>query len=95
MNKGDLIEAVAAQLGESKTVASRAVDAVLGGISEGVQQDEKVSIAGFGTFRRKERKARTGINPATKETIQIPASSTVGFSPSQALKDTLNGRNGS
>lgn len=88
MNKGDLIEAVAAQLGESKTVATKAVEAVLTGIIEGVSKDKKVSIAGFGTFKEKNRKARTGINPTTKQPIQIPASITIGFSPSQALKST-------
>jgi len=88
MNKGDLIEAVAAELGESKTVATKAVDAVFQAIIEGVSKDKKVSIAGFGTFKEKNRKARTGINPSTKAPIQIPASSTIGFSASQALKST-------
>jgi len=89
MNKGDLIEAVAAQLGESKAVATRAVDAVLNGVRDGVREDEKVSIAGFGTFKKKLRKERTGINPSTKEPMTIPASTTIGFTPSQTLRDTL------
>ncbi len=91
MNKGELIEAVASHLGESKATASRALDAVLGSLTEGVQKDGKVSIAGFGTFRKKDRKERTAINPATKEPMHIPASSTVGFTPSQALKETMQG----
>ncbi len=90
MNKGELIEAVASHLGESKATASRALDAVLQSLTEGVQKDGKVSIAGFGTFRKKDRKERTAINPATKEPMHIPASSTVGFTPSQALKDSVH-----
>lgn len=89
MNKGDLIEAVASHLGESKAVAARALDAVLASVTEGIQQDGKVSIAKFGTFRRKSRKERTAINPSTKEPMHIPASSTVGFTPSQSFKDAL------
>ena len=54
-----------------------------------MQRDEKVAIAGFGTFRRKHRKARRAINPATREPMEIPASTTVGFTPSQALRDAL------
>ncbi len=90
MNKGDLIESVAAELGESKANASRAVEAVLHSITSGVQTDEKVSIAGFGTFKKKHRKERNGINPATKQPITIAASTTVGFTPSQALKEAMN-----
>ena len=50
MNKGDLVEAVAAELNESKAQAARVVDAVLESISQGVQKDGKVSIIGFGSF---------------------------------------------
>jgi DNA-binding protein HU-beta len=89
MNKGELVETVASSLGESKAVATRAVEAVLAGLVEGVRKDEKVAIAGFGTFKRKMRKERRAINPATKEPMLIPASYTVGFTPSQALKDSL------
>lgn len=89
MNKGDLIESVASRLGESKAGATRIVDAVISGIIEGVQQDDKVAIAGFGTFKKKHRKQRTGINPATKEQMVIAASTTVGFTPSPAIKEAL------
>lgn len=89
MNKGELIEAVSSHLGESKATASRALDAVLSSLTEGVQRDGKVSIAGFGTFRKKNRKERTAINPATKEPMHIPASATVGFTPSQSLKHSM------
>ncbi len=89
MNKGELIEAVASQLGETRAMAARAVDAVLESIAEGVKQDQKVTITGFGSFEKKHRNARTGINPATKEKIQIAPSTTVGFKPAQALKSSM------
>lgn len=94
MNKGDLIEAVASQLGESKTVATKVVEAVLQGIVDGVEKDDRVMIAGFGTFKKKHRKARTGMNPTTREPIEIPSATTVGFTPSQALKETLSAGSG-
>ncbi|MFG0292129.1 MAG: HU family DNA-binding protein [Phycisphaerales bacterium JB065] len=90
MNKGDLIEAVASQLGESKATATKVVDIVLETIADGVQKDDKVAITGFGTFKKKHRKARKGINPATREPIDIPASTSVGFTPSQNFKDALS-----
>lgn len=86
MNKGQLVEAVAAELGDSKASASRAVDAVIGCIADGLKVDEAVTIAGFGTFTRKHRPARTGRNPATGEPMEIKASMTVSFRPSPALK---------
>ncbi len=91
MNKAELIETVASELNEPKAQASRAVDAVLRALAEGVKEDEKVNIANFGTFKIKHRKERQGINPATRQPITIPASSTVGFTPAKSLRDTLNG----
>ncbi len=89
MNKGDLIEAVATRLGESKAVSTKLVDAVLESIRDGVIKDEKVAITGFGTFKKRHRKERTGINPTTRQQIKIPSSVTVGFTASQALKETV------
>ena len=86
MNKGQLIEAVAAELGDSKAAASRAVDAVISSITNGIKSDDGVTIVGFGTFIRKQRKARIGRNPATGKPMELKASQTVGFKPSQALK---------
>jgi DNA-binding protein HU-beta len=86
MNKGQLIEAVAAELGESKTAASRAVDAVIASITNGIKKDDAVTIVGFGTFQKKHRKARVGRNPLTGEPMPIKASRTVGFKASPSLK---------
>jgi DNA-binding protein HU-beta len=90
MNKGQLIEAVAAEMEVSKAAASRAVDAVICSITNGVKQDDSVTIAGFGSFSKKKRAARSVRNPATGEPMAIRASTTVGFKPAQALKDTMS-----
>lgn len=89
MNKADLIEAVAAELNEPKAQASRAVDAILTAIVAGIRRDGTVSVAGFGNFVKKNRAARMGRNPVTKEPIQIKASTTVGFRPATQLKASL------
>jgi DNA-binding protein HU-beta len=89
MNKTDLIDTVAAHLESSKTDAGKAVDAVIEAITNGLKSDHKVTIAGFGTFQRRERAARTGVNPSTGEKMTIAASTTCGFKPSTALKQTL------
>ena len=89
MNKGQLIEAVAAELGESKAGATRAVEAVINSITTGIKHDDGVTIVGFGSFQKRNRKPRTGRNPATGEPMEIAASTTVGFKPSQSLKDEL------
>ncbi|MFT5424817.1 MAG: DNA-binding protein HU-beta, partial [Phycisphaerales bacterium] len=87
MNKSDLVEAVASQLESSRADAQRSLEAVLAAITSGVQKDEKVQITGFGTFAKKTRAARDGINPATKEKIRIKESTTCGFKPAAALKE--------
>ena len=87
MNKADLVEMVADALEESKAGAERCVNAVLDCIRKGTKKDKSCSIIGFGTFTVKKRKARTGRNPQTGESIKIKASTTVGFKPSKKFKD--------
>ena len=89
MNKGQLIETVAAELDTSKAAATRAVEAVIHGITNGIKDDESVTIVGFGTFQKKDRAARTVRNPSTGEPMEIRASKTVGFKASQALKEEM------
>jgi len=89
MNKGDLIDLVASELKTSKAEASRAVEAVIDCLASGIKQQEKVTITGFGTFVKRKRAARTGINPLTKQPIQIAPSTTCGFKPAPALKESL------
>lgn len=91
MNKGQLIEAVAAELETSKAQASRAVDAVVQSITNGIKRDESVTIVGFGSFAKKQRAARKVRNPATGLPMDIKATTTVGFKPAQALKEEMGG----
>ena len=90
MNKSDLVDSVASQLETSKADAGRAIEAVIASISQGLLEEQKVAISGFGTFTKKHRSARTGMNPATKQPIEIAESTTCSFKPSQQLKDTLH-----
>jgi DNA-binding protein HU-beta len=89
MNKGELIDIVSTELKTSKADAGRAVEAVLEAITKGIKKEDKVALAGFGTFVKRKRAARMGINPATKQPIKIAASKTCGFKPAAALKETL------
>ena len=87
MNKTDLVNSVAEMAEISKTDAGRAVDAVFDSIEGALKKGEKVTLVGFGTFEVRERKARTGRNPKTKEAIKIPASRTPAFKVGKSLKD--------
>jgi DNA-binding protein HU-beta len=89
MNKGELIDLVAVELKSSKADAGRVVETVLECITAGIKKEEKVALAGFGTFVKRKRAARMGINPATKQPIKIAASKTCGFKPAAALKESL------
>jgi DNA-binding protein HU-beta len=90
MNKGELIDAVSGTTGLAKADATRAVDAVLDSISGALKAKDTVAIVGFGTFAVKTRAARSGRNPQTGATIQIPASNVPGFKAGKALKDAVN-----
>ncbi|MDP7062562.1 MAG: HU family DNA-binding protein [Planctomycetota bacterium] len=90
MNKRELVEAVCTQLETTKTAAEETVNVVLKAVQEGVQSDGQVSIAGFGTWNLRQRAARTGRNPQTGAPMDIKASTSVGFKPAKAWKDSLN-----
>ena len=90
MNKNDLISQVADDAGLSKADATKAVDAVLDNIAGSLGNGGEVSIVGFGTFSVTHRKATTGRNPRTGETIQIKASNQPKFKAGKALKDAVN-----
>ena len=89
MNKQELISAAAAKTGFSKKDTEATVTAVLETIISALEDNEKVQLVGFGSFEVKERAARIGRNPKTKEAIEIPASKAPVFKPSKALKDIL------
>jgi len=90
VNKSELIDAIAASADLPKTVAGRALDAVVESITHALKDGDSVSLVGFGTFSVKERAARTGRNPRTKEPIQIAAAKVPGFKPGKTLKDAVN-----
>jgi DNA-binding protein HU-beta len=90
MNKGDLVEAVAGNTGDSKAGAAASVDAVLDAITSALKGGDKVQISGFGTFEVRHRAARTGRNPQTGATIQIAASKAPAFKAGKALKEAVN-----
>lgn len=88
MKKSELIEEIKKQLGEnqSKINAEKALNAVIESIKVGIKKDEIVQLVGFGTFKKVYRSARTGINPKTKEPIEIKPSQSVHFKASPNLK---------
>ena len=89
MNKTELIAAVAEKAGLTKKDAERALNATFEAITESLVKGDKVSVSGFGIFEVKNREARVGRNPRTKETIQIPATRLPAFKASKTLKDTV------
>ncbi len=90
MNKGELVDAVAAAAGLSRADAGKAVDATLEAVTKTLRNGGSVSLVGFGTFSVKARAARMGRNPRTGEAIQIAASNVPGFKAGKGLKDAVN-----
>jgi DNA-binding protein HU-beta len=89
VNKIDLIAAVADKTDLSKAKAAEVVDAVFEAIEGALKAKEEVRLVGFGSFGTSTRKAGTGRNPRTGETIEIAASTTVKFKPGKSLKDAV------
>ncbi|MEX2356350.1 MAG: HU family DNA-binding protein [Thermaerobacterales bacterium] len=90
MNKGDLINNVAERTGLTKKDTERAVNAMVESIEQALATGQKVSLVGFGTFEVRPRKARTGRNPRTGESIRIPASRVPAFKPGKALRTNVD-----
>ncbi|MBP7088292.1 MAG: HU family DNA-binding protein [Candidatus Omnitrophica bacterium] len=88
MNKAQLVEVIAAKT-TTKKEAQEIVETVWDSIKSSLKKKEDVAISGFGTFRVKQTKARTGRNPKTGETIQIPAKKKIAFRASKELKSIL------
>lgn len=89
MNSKELASAVAEKARITKTDAALAVDAVFEAIGQALVAGEEVRVPGFGIFSVKDRAARTGINPATHEKIEIPASKAVAFKAAKNLKEIV------
>ena len=90
MNKTDLIAVAAESAGLTKKDTERVLNAALDAITASLVRGEKVQLSGFGTFEAKEREARVGRNPQTKEAIEIPASKAPAFKPAKTLKDAVS-----
>ncbi|MBE6766424.1 MAG: HU family DNA-binding protein [Clostridia bacterium] len=89
MNKTELVAAIAEKAGISKKDADAAVAAFVDTVEGALKAGDKVALVGFGTFEVRERAARTGINPQTKETIKIAASKAPVFKAGKAFKDAV------
>ena len=90
MNKTELIAAMAEKSELTKKDAGAALEAFTAAVEDALKAGEKVQLVGFGTFEVKERAARTGINPQTKQPVEIAASKSPAFKAGKALKDALN-----
>lgn len=89
MNKAELINAIAAESGLSKTDAKKALDAFVSSVSGALKDGDKVSLVGFGTFSVSERGERSGINPSTKAPIKIPAKKVAKFKAGAELSEAI------
>ena len=90
MNKNELIAAMAEKSELTKKDAGAALEAFTAAVEDALKAGDKVQLVGFGTFEVKERAARTGINPQTKQPVEIAASKAPAFKAGKALKDALN-----
>ena len=90
MNKSDLVSQVASQSNLTKADATRAVDSMIDTITASLQKGNEVRLTGFGTFTTTERKATTGRNPRTGESISIAASTQPKFRAGKSLRDAVN-----
>ncbi len=90
MTKAELIEFIAENADLTKADSTRALEAVVEGITEGLKKKGKVTLVGFGSFTAKKRDAHMGRNPQTGESVKIPARVAPGFKAGNKLKEALN-----
>ena len=90
MNKAELITSMAEKSKLTKKDAELALKALIESVEESLEKGEKVQLVGFGTFETRERAAREGRNPRTKELIQIPATTVPVFKAGKEFKDKVN-----
>ncbi len=90
MTKQMLVNYIAEKTGLTKADATRALDAAMGGVVEGLKKEGKVALTGFCTFAAQNKPARKGRNPRTGETVNIPARVAVSIKAGSKLKDALN-----
>jgi DNA-binding protein HU-beta len=92
MNKGDLVDVVAKNTGESKRVVGDVLDELVIQVQKTVKRGEKVTLPGFGTFERRARAARTARNPQTGEPIKIKATKVPAFKAGASFKTYVSGK---
>ena len=90
MNKAELITSMAEKSQLTKKDAESALKAFIDSVQEALENGDKVQLIGFGTFETRQRAAREGRNPRTKETITIPASTVPVFKAGKEFKDRVN-----
>ena len=90
MNKTELTKAIAEKANLTQAAAGDYLNATIDAITEALIEGQEIAIPGFGTYKITERAARTGRNPATGATIEIPASKAISFKASKALNEKLN-----
>lgn len=89
VNKDALVDAISAKADLSKKDVEVVIDTLIEKITEEIRTGNKVTLTGFGTFKTSSRAAREGINPQTKEKIQIPAMTVPKFTAGKALKEAV------
>ncbi len=89
MNKGELVDAIAEKANVTKKEADAVLSAAIETIVEVVASGEKITLVGFGSFEKRDRKAREGRNPKTGETMHIAATSVAAFSAGKLLKEKV------
>jgi DNA-binding protein HU-beta len=89
MNKGELVDAIASKANVTKKQADEILSAATETIIEAVSRGDKVTLVGFGSFERRDRKEREGRNPKTNETMTIPATRVPAFSAGKLFKDQV------
>ena len=90
MNKAELVNAMATETGVSKKDVEKVLNSFINVVSNEMANKGKVQLVGFGTFETRQRAARTGLKPQTKEEIKIPACTAPAFKAGKALKDKVN-----
>lgn len=86
MNKAELVTEISGKTGLTKKETQNVIDVLTETIGDTLAREEKITLVGFGTFQVINKKARTGVNPRTRETIKIPAKKVPKFAPGKSLR---------
>jgi DNA-binding protein HU-beta len=92
MTKAEMVERIAKDAGITKAAAEKALGAFLGGVTDALKKEDKVTFVGFGSFGVIKKKARIGRNPQTGAELKIAAKKAVKFAPGKALKEAVQGK---